>query len=81
MTVSVPLAEQWNLSFWCVEMECAEPGCQSRTKWHVLDNSDMSETEIQEFVLRADPVVVCENDHPIAVSGMKSKSARKVSSI
>ena len=80
-TVTVPLAEQGNLHFWCVELECGEPGCQSRTKWHVLDKTDLSETEINEFVLRADPVVVCENDHPFAVSGLKSQLAQMVPSV
>jgi hypothetical protein len=80
-TVTVPLADQGNLHFWCVELECGEPGCPSRTKWHVLDNTDMSETEINEFVLRADPVVVCEKDHPFAVSGIKSQVAQKASSV
>jgi len=80
-TVTAPLADQGNLNFWRVELECGEPGCQSRTQWHVLDNIDLSETEISEFVLRADPVVVCENDHPFAISGIKSQSARQVSSV
>jgi hypothetical protein len=80
-TYTVPLGEQGNLNFWSVELECAEPGCKSRTKWNVLDNSGMSETEISEFVGRADPVAVCENDHPFAISGIASQSAQKVSSI
>jgi hypothetical protein len=80
-TVTEPLTEQANVNFWSVELECGEPGCQSRTQWHVLDNSAMSESEITEFTLRGDPVVVCENDHPFAVSGIKSQSARKVGSL
>jgi len=78
---SNPLAEQSGLDFCCAELECAEPGCQSRTRWHVLDNNQMSETELREFVLRADPVVVCENGHPLSISGTKSSSAGKVDSV
>jgi hypothetical protein len=76
-----PLAERSGLDFWCAELECAEPNCKSRTRWHVLDNSQMSESEMLEFVLRADPVAVCENGHPFAISGTISRSAQKVSSI
>jgi hypothetical protein len=76
-----PLEEETRVAFLCAELECAEPGCGSRTRWHVLDNSQMSETELLEFVLRADPVVVCENDHPLSISGTKSSSARKVDSV
>jgi hypothetical protein len=75
------LADQPGLDFWRVDLECAEPGCTSRTHWHVLDNSQMSETELQEFVLRADPVVVCENGHPLSISGTASSSVQKVASV
>jgi hypothetical protein len=78
---SSPLADYSGLDFQCVELECGEPGCKSRTRWHVLDNSQMSERELFEFVLRADPVVVCENGHPLSISGSASKSTQKVSSV
>jgi hypothetical protein len=76
-----PLADHPGLDFWRADLECAEPNCNSRTQWHVLDNSQMSETELFEFVLRADPVVVCENGHPLSISGAKSQTAQKVASI
>jgi len=76
-----PLAEQANLDFWRTELECGEANCGSHTHWHVLDNSQMSEIEMLEFVLRADPVVVCENDHPLSISGTAAKSAKKVASL
>jgi hypothetical protein len=76
-----PLADQSSLEFWRTELECGEPGCKSRTQWHVLDNSQMSESEMLEFVLRADPVAVCENGHPFGISGTASSSAKKVSSV
>jgi hypothetical protein len=76
-----PLADQSSLDFWCAELQCGEPNCQSRTRWHVLDNSQMSESEILEFVLRADPVAVCENGHPFSTSGTTSRSANKVYSV
>jgi hypothetical protein len=41
----------------------------------------MSESEALEFVLRADPVAVCENGHPLSISGTASRSAGKVSSV
>jgi hypothetical protein len=41
----------------------------------------MSETEAIEFVLRADPVAVCENGHPFSISGTVSSSVRKASSV
>src|SRR5258708_35380107 len=75
------LAEYRGLDFQCVELECAEPGCKSRTRWHVLDNSQLSESELFEFVLRADPVVVCENGHPLSISGVASSSVRKADSV
>ncbi len=78
---SNPLAEQSNLDFWVTELECGEANCQSRTRWYVLDNSQMSETEMLEFVLRADPVVVCENNHPLSISGTAAKSAKKIDSV
>jgi hypothetical protein len=47
----------------------------------VLDNSQMSETEAYEFVLRADPVAVCENGHPFSISGTKSSAVGKAESV
>ncbi len=76
-----PLAEETRVDFLCTELECGEPRCGSRTRWHVLDNSQMSETETLEFVLRADPVVVCENGHPFSISGAASSSVRKADSV
>jgi hypothetical protein len=81
MPYSSPLAEYSGLDFWRAELECGEPGCQSRTRWHVLDNSQMSESELFEFVLRADPVVVCENGHPLSESKTAPHSAQKASSV
>jgi hypothetical protein len=78
---SSPLEEYSGLDFQCVELECAEPNCASRTRWHVLDNSQLSETELLEFVLRSDPVVVCENGHPISISGVASSSVQKATSV
>ena len=52
-----------------------------QAKWHVLDNSQMSESETVEFVLRADPVAVCEHDHPYSISGVKSNSVKKAESV
>jgi len=78
---SSPLAEHSGLDFQCIELECAEPGCGSRTRWHVLDNSQLSETELLEFVLRADPVVVCENGHSLSIAGVTSSSVKKSDSV
>lgn len=78
---SEPLAEQSGLDFVCTELECGEPGCDSRTRWHVLDNSQLSESDMLDFVLRADPVIVCENGHPLSISGTKSQAVRKPSSV
>jgi hypothetical protein len=76
-----PLSEETRLDFLCAELECAEPGCGSRTKWHVLDSNQMSASETIEFVLRADPVTVCEHDHPFSISGIASSSVKKAESI
>jgi len=76
-----PLEEETRVAFLCADLECGEAGCQSRTRWYVLDNSQMSEPEMVEFVLRADPVAVCENGHPLSISGMKSQSAGKVEKV
>ena len=76
-----PLADQSGLDFTCAELGCGEPGCKSRTKWCVLDNSQMSESEMLEFVLRADPVAVCENGHPFGISGTASTSVSKPASL
>ncbi len=78
---SSPLADASDVEFQCIELECGEPSCGSRTRWHVLDNSQLSETELVEFVLRADPVVVCENEHSLSISGVKSGSVRKAESV
>jgi hypothetical protein len=78
---SSPLSEQSNLDFVYAELKCGEPGCKSRTRWHVLDNSQMSESETLEFVLRADPVAVCENGHPFSISGVSASSVRKAESV
>ena len=78
---SYPLADHSGLDFWSVELECGEPNCKSRTRWHVLDNSQLSESELQEFVLRADPVVVCENGHPLSINGATVNSVQKPSSV
>jgi len=75
------LSEQSNLDFVCAELECGEAGCGSRTRWHVLDNSQMDQSDMLEFVMRADPVVVCEKGHPLSISGIKSGRAQKVSSV
>jgi hypothetical protein len=76
-----PLEEETRVDFLCVELECGEPGCGSRTRWHVLDNSQMSEIEALEFVLRADPVAVCENRHPFSISGVASSAVSKAKSV
>ena len=76
-----PLEDQSGVDFLCAELECGEPGCNSRTRWHVLDNSQMSESEAMEFVLRADPVAVCENGHSLSIAGTKSGTAGKVESV
>jgi hypothetical protein len=47
----------------------------------VLDNSQMSEIEAFEFVLRADPVAVCENGHSFSISGTASNSVQKASTV
>jgi hypothetical protein len=78
---SSTLEDYGGLDFQGIEMECAEPGCGSRTKWHVLDNSQLSESELQDFVLRADPVVVCENGHSLSIAGTTSSSVRKAESV
>src|SRR4051794_32441477 len=52
MKVTMPLVEQGGLTFWSNAIECGEPGCNSKTSWHVLDNAGLSDVEIQEFVLR-----------------------------
>jgi hypothetical protein len=41
----------------------------------------LSEEELHEFVLRADPVVVCENGHPLSLSGVSSSSVHKAMSV
>lgn len=76
-----PLAEEPRVDFVCAELECGEAGCRSRTRWHVLGNSQMSDTEAFEFVLRADPVAVCENGHSLSISGTASSFLRKISSV
>jgi hypothetical protein len=76
-----PLSEETRVDFICAELECGEPGCGVRTKWHVLDNNQMSESETLEFVLRADPVAVCENGHPYSISGVPSNSISKADSV
>ena len=76
-----PLEDESRFDFLCAELRCGEPECKSRTRWHVLDNSQMSERETIEFVLRADPVAVCENGHPFSISGTASSSVQKASSV
>ncbi|MGD0986675.1 MAG: hypothetical protein ABR874_02620 [Candidatus Sulfotelmatobacter sp.] len=76
-----PLSEETRVDFLCAELECGEPGCGSRTKWCVLDSNQMSESEALEFVLRADPVAVCEKGHPFSISGVASSSVRKADSV
>jgi hypothetical protein len=76
-----PLSEETRVDFLCAELECGEPGCGVHTKWHVLDNNQMSESEAIEFVLRADPVAVCDHDHPYSISGVKSSSVKKAESV
>lgn len=80
-TFTRPLSEESRVDFVCAEIECAEPGCGSQTKWHILDNNQMSESETLEFVLRADPVAVCENGHPLSISGIASSSVHKADSV
>jgi hypothetical protein len=76
-----PLVDETRVDFLCAELQCGEAGCNSRTQWNVLDNSQMSETEMLEFVLRADPVAVCENGHPFSISGIASSTVRKADSV
>jgi hypothetical protein len=49
-----PRAEENRRDSRCAELESGEPGCRSRGRWQVLDKSQMSETEMVEFVLGAD---------------------------
>jgi hypothetical protein len=76
-----PLEEETRFEFVRAEIACGEPGCNSRTQWHVLDTNQMSESDTLEFVLRADPVVVCENGHPFSISGMASSAVSKPASV
>jgi hypothetical protein len=76
-----PLAEETRVDFVCADLECGEPGCGVHTKWYVLDNSQMSESDTVEFVLRADPVAVCENGHPHSISGVVASKVGKAESI
>lgn len=70
-----------DLSIWSVELQCSEPGCQSRTRWHLLDDGGMSEEELFEFVLRSDPIPFCENGHSLAVPKARLHSVHKLSSL
>jgi len=38
-----------DLGVWCVELQCNEPRCESRTKWHLLDDGIMS-AEDEDFL-------------------------------
>jgi hypothetical protein len=76
-----PLEEETRFEFQRASLKCGEPGCDSLTHWHVLDSNQMSEQEMLEFVLRADPVVVCENGHPFSVSGIAESKVGKAESI
>lgn len=69
------------VALWCIELECSEPGCMSRTKWHFLDEGALSESDVLELVLRSDPIPVCENDHSLVVSAAKVLSAQKLASL
>ncbi len=66
------------VDLWCVELQCSEPGCASCTKWHVLDDGALSESEILEFVMRSDPIPVCGNGHSLVMSEAKVRSAQKL---
>jgi hypothetical protein len=81
MPYTRPLEEESRFDFVYAELECGEPGCGSRTRWHVLDSNQMSESETVEFVLRADPVTVCENGHPFSISGMKESAVGKAEAV
>jgi hypothetical protein len=41
----------------------------------------MSESEALEFVLRADPVAICENGHAFSIAGVTSSSVQKAASL
>jgi hypothetical protein len=69
------------LDFWCVELQCGEPNCDSCTKWYATDANALSESEIIEFVMRADPIPICGNGHSLGASGIKAQSATKVTAL
>ena len=70
-----------DVAMWCVELQCNEPDCGSRTKWHLLDDGGMSENEIFEFIMRSDPLPLCGNGHSLVVSGATVRSAQTLSSL
>ena len=76
-----PLEEETRFEFQRASLKCGEPSCDSLTHWHVLDSNQMSEQEMLEFVLRADPVTVCENGHPFSISGTASSEVSKAASV
>jgi len=78
-SVHRPLEERHGLIIPTRRLECGEPGCQS-ARDAMSDNSQMSESEALEFVLRA-TIAVCEKRATTSNSGTATRSAERVSSV
>jgi hypothetical protein len=70
-----------DLAMWVVELQCNEPNCESRTKWHVLDDGSLSEDEIVGFVKRSDPFPLCSEGHSLVFPAATVLSTQKLSSL
>lgn len=70
-----------DLAMWFVELQCNEPKCESRIKWHVLDDGGMSENEIVEFIKRSDPLPFCSEGHSLVFPSATVLSIQKISSL
>ena len=68
-------------AMWCVELQCSEPNCKSRTKWHVLDDREMPENEIEGFIKRSDPLPLCPEGHSLVFPAATVVSVQKLPSL
>ena len=70
-----------DLAMWSVELQCNELNCESRTKWHVLDDAAMSEDEIVGFIKRSDPLPLCAEGHSLVFPAATVLSIQKLPSL
>ena len=75
-----PLADETDLGLWCIEIECVQENCGSRSKWHFSGGYSETKETATSLLLNAKPGICCEKEHVLS-SSLRILSMCKVSEV